>query len=379
MRVGILTRRAGFNHGSSLQAYAMARFLTNAGYDCLIIDYDEYSGHPLWRVRPLIENIQWKISKKLPACLRSARYKYLSVRSCQYKRFREFEQGYLPLTSRAYSSPNQLNKICKEFDVLVCGSDQIWSPLLYDPVYLFGFLEDENKIHTVAYAPSIGVSDKSLIGEEEANLMKRIGCISCRERQGSAVIEEITHRSVPVVLDPTLMVPCQDWDKLASTTQLIEAEPYILCYFLGKNIPQSYIDKLSGKLGCKILNIQMFNRLNSLESHRELTDVGPCEFLNLVKNATWVCTDSFHATIFSYIFQRKMSVFERFKYTERDNQNSRIYTLLDILKCQNVLTNCADIPNLKQDINFDKNEQSLNMWKDTSMDFINKSLCTVFV
>ena len=48
MKIGILTRRAGFNMGSSLQAYAMAKFITDTGYSCRIIDYDEYSGQPLW-------------------------------------------------------------------------------------------------------------------------------------------------------------------------------------------------------------------------------------------------------------------------------------------------------------------------------------------
>ena len=120
----------------------------------------------------------------------------------------------------------------------------------------------------------------------------------------------------------------------------------------------------------------MFNRLNSLQSDREITDIGPCEFLNLVKNAVWVCTDSFHATIFSYIFKRKMSVFERFKNTEKENQNSRIYTLLNLLKIEWALTNSNDHPDLnKQDVyNFDY--EALECWQQQSLNYIRTSIYT---
>ena len=98
MKIGILTRRAGFNMGSSLQAYAMAKFITDTGYSCRIIDYDEYSGHPLWKVRPFVENIQWNLIRHLP--FRNSKYSYLLARACQYRRFKEFEDKHLPLTEK---------------------------------------------------------------------------------------------------------------------------------------------------------------------------------------------------------------------------------------------------------------------------------------
>lgn len=378
MKIGILTRRAGFNHGSSLQAYAMSKLFTNTnnGYECKIIDYDEYSGHPLWRIRPFIENIQWFFLKHLSIGRRVKKYHYLSIRASQYAKFKEFEKEYFPLTSFKCSNDKDLRKAAKDFQVLVCGSDQIWSPLLFDPVYYFSFLEENDKYRTVAYAPSMGTSDSSMIKAEQAELIKKIDCVSCREEDGSKIIKGIINKKVPVVLDPTLMIQPSEWHKLADSVKTIESLPYILCYFLGKNIPQEYISTLSKLTGYKILNIQMFNRLNSLQSDREITDIGPCEFLNLVKNAVWVCTDSFHATIFSYIFKRKMSVFERFKNTEKENQNSRIYTLLNLLKIEWALTNSNDHPDLnKQDVyNFDY--EALECWQQQSLNYIRTSIYT---
>ena len=372
IKVGILTRRAGFNHGSSLQAYAMAKFISDAGFDCNIIDYDEYSGHPRWKIRPFIENIQWILCKHLPLSFFPHKYNYLSIRNKQYKQFNQFDNQSLPLTNERYSNSDLLRGACRDFDVLVCGSDQIWSPLLYDPVYLFSFLKDK-KVRTVAYAPSFGVSDIELIGSEERELIKKIDCLSCREERGAEMIAKVTGTSCPVVLDPTLMVDFKDWEKLAKSVPNVEPEPYILCYFLGRDVHQNYISSLAKRFGCKILNIQMFNRMNSLHSDKEITDLGPIEFLNLIMKAEWICTDSFHATIFAYLFKRKLSVFERFNNSDKENQNTRIHTLLKILDIESVLFHDNNV-NSDFPIDYSKTNNTLKEWKDKSMQYLRESL-----
>lgn len=170
--------------------------------------------------------------------------------------------------------------------------------------FFFNFLND-NRINTVAYAPSIGVSDIHMISDQQCKLMCKIKYLSCRELQGSEMVKKITLRDCQTVLDPTLMVNSTHWVKMASSIPNVEMEPYIVCYFLGKNVHQTYIDELKHLTGYKVLNIMMFNRLNDLHCDRTVTDVGPLEFLNLIKNASYVCTDSFHGTIFSFHFKKK--------------------------------------------------------------------------
>lgn len=374
MKVGILTRRAGFNLGSSLQAYAITKLFEKIGCDCKIINYDESSAHLLWRIRPFIDDIQWALFQKLSIFKSLKKYKYLYIRNLQYSKFQKFEKDFLPLTSKVCRSNNDLRIAAKEFQTIVCGSDQIWSPFLFDSAFYFGFLSEKENIRTIAYAPSIGTSNPSLISTRQVNLLKKIDYVSCREEDGSAIIKNIISRDVPVVLDPTLMIYNSEWDSLADSIQNLESTPYILCYFLGTNIPQKYISELSRLTGYRILNIQMFNRMNNLQSDREITDIGPCEFLNLIKNAMWVCTDSFHATIFSYIYKRKMSIFERFKSTDTINQNSRIYTLVNLLKIKWALKSLNEMPDLsKMDLmHFDS--ESLKFWQLQSLNFIKASL-----
>ena len=93
------------------------------------------------------------------------------------------------------------------------------------------------------------------------------------------------------------MVRPADWEKLVNPVSQFENESYILCYFLGSNVHQSYVDRLRKELCCKIVNIQMFNRLNGTNADYQVSDIGPSEFLGLIRKAKWVCTDSFHAII----------------------------------------------------------------------------------
>lgn len=376
MNIGILTRRAGFNHGSSLQAYAMATFIRNLGHNVHILNYDEYFSHPLWKLRPLVENIQWRLYKTFPLLLKPflrSKISYLKIRAAQYRRFKKFEKDFLPLTKYTLQTKQQLFKESKKYDKLVCGSDQIWSPLLFDSNFMFDFMQaDMHK--TIAYAPSIGVSDISLISKHAISLMKRIYSISCREENGANMISELTERSVPVVIDPTLMVNREDWKKLATTSDIEIDSQYILCYFLGKNIPKEYLKRLSKKLSCKIVNIQMFNRLNDIDADLEIHDIGPCDFLKLINNATWVCTDSFHATIFSYHFKKKFNIFERFKSSDTQNQNSRIHTLVKVLKIGNALKAMDETQYFPFDVDYDESDASLMKWREKSLAYICKSL-----
>ena len=117
----------------------------------------------------------------------------------------------------------------------------------------------------------------------------------------------------------------------------------------------------------------MFNRMNSLRSDREVTDLGPIEFLNLVMNAEWICTDSFHATIFSYLFKRKLSVFERFKNSDKENQNSRIHTLLKILNIEETLSNDNNV-NSNFSIDYYQVNASLLEWRNKSICYLRESL-----
>lgn len=331
MKIGILTRRYGYNMGSTLQAYAIGEMIKECGHSVEIIDYDETSAHRYWRIRPFIEHIFFYMH--IPPF--GFKREYLVHRVRQEQRFNKFETTYLPLTAISYSSPKELNKIASKYDKIVVGSDQIWNPFLFDSNFLGGFLNEEERNKIIPYAPSIGTSDIGTIHQEQRQLLKSLNVLACREEIGAKIINEITGRKVEVVLDPTLMISTDKWEYLANVHKCdIPNKRYILTYFLGNNIPDDEIKKQCKIENAEVINISMFNRPNGLKANFQAKDVGPGEFLYLIKNALYVLTDSFHATIFSWIFKRNFTVFERFNSSDIQNQNSRIYTLLRILGCE---------------------------------------------
>lgn len=328
MKIGILTRRFGYNMGSSLQSFAIAELIRGLGHEVEVINYDESSAHWKWKIRPVVENFEYHLRQLLP----KEKFEYLEHRHNQIACFENFEKSFLPLSKECVSSSKQLEYISDRYDKIVVGSDQIWSPFLFDSNYFGGFLHENCRDKIIPYAPSLGTSNIEYITERQKTLLKSLTHLSCREYEGAEIIKEITDRDVTVVLDPTLMLSSQTWYDLANSCK-VEGIPhrYCLTYFLGNSTNNDVIHHKSKEIGLEVVNVSMFNRPNDTIANFDVKNIGPAEFLSLFLNAEHVFTDSFHATVFSWIFNRDFTVFERFKSTDTINQNSRIHTLLKIL------------------------------------------------
>lgn len=327
--IRVITRRAGYNFGSSLQAYAMQQALRKAGFDNLIIDYDEYKLR--WKIRPFCHDMIFRLLqlvRRPGRCIAPGIYDWFEKRHIQRAKFDRFDRENLRLTPRHYKSAAAIARDLKACKACVCGSDQIWSPLLFDPVMFLNFCTGTG-VRKVAYAPSIGLDRIPMYEKEIRQLTGDFYALSVREEQGAALLRELLGREdIPSMPDPTLLLSQEEWLKLAAKPQ--DRSPYILCYFLGESIPRKFIAALKKNTGCQVVNIRMY--YNPFSAEGEMLDtVSPDEFLGLIRNASYVCTDSFHGTIFSILMERNFFCFRRFSESAGNNQNSRIYNLLESL------------------------------------------------
>lgn len=328
--IWIITRRAGYNFGSSLQAYAMQQTLSTLGYDNRIIDYDEYKLR--WKIRPFAHDAVYFVMRLFPMIWKTVcpeLYEHFTKRHIQRKKFDVFDSTFLRLTKKRYRTSRAIAKDVPQCHACVCGSDQIWSPLLFDPTMFLDFCIIPG-IKRVAYAPSIGIPHLSPHQREIHDLTTSFHALSIREKQGAKLLQDVLNRNdVAVMPDPTLLLEPEKW--LSIATMPPAGSPYILCYFLGNELfPREFIRKLQQKTGCRILNIQMYYNKIHLKAEN-LDTVSPTEFIGLVRHADYVCTDSFHGTIFSILMQKNFFCFTRFHETSDKNQNSRIFNLLDML------------------------------------------------
>lgn len=214
-----------------------------------------------------------------------------------------------------------LNYKDKEYEYVICGSDQLWNPYWAGSEFMFATFATEKK--RIAYAASFGVSE---IPEEKktqyAKYLSEMKAISVREEAGAKIVKELTGRDAEVLIDPTLMLDKIDWMSVARKPKLFRKKKYIMTYFLGKITLEyrEYIEKIAKECGCEIVNLEQENKNNYWNS------VGPGEFIWLINNCRLLCTDSFHGSIFAILMEVPFVVFER--ESSIGSMGSRIETLL---------------------------------------------------
>ena len=321
--IGIITYYDGTNYGTTLQALALQKAISDLGYDNEIIDFIPYLENKK------IDIIKYRIShpremtQKLYAIIVGKRYK--EKRVLRSEKFNDFIKDNICLSKETYHYNRDFINNPPQYDGFIVGSDQTWNPYVAgnpDCLYL-SFVKDSAWKGT--YAPSISLADLNDIQKEHLQKMtKDIDFLSCREESGTNIIKECTGKKAYTVLDPTMLINANEWEKYIKKVE--KPENYILEYFLGDNKEyRKEIKKISERLKMKIVSLP-YSYIDS--SRTDGYYAGPGEFLDLIKNASLVCTDSFHGTVFSIIFRRPMLTFNKYANNDKKSENSRIHDLL---------------------------------------------------
>lgn len=296
-KVGIITFTYGDNYGQRLQNLAMQEFLKRYFDDVYTI-----------RQIPPVATIKQAIK----ALLDSEK----KLKKQRHKNFEEFDREYIKYHAISISEKNANSFPENEFDYFVVGSDQVWSP--YSPdVNSTMFLTFTEEKKRVAISPSLScdVIPENKI-EQFTSYFNGIKHISTREYKGSELIAKIIGRDVPTLLDPTLMHDITFWTKYSKEPATPLPSKYCLCYCLGARDDLEKIKAICENRGLQLIDLM---------SDRKYFTLGPSEFLYLIKNANLVITDSYHGTIFSYIFNVPFLNFMR--RGSSVNMNSRFDTL----------------------------------------------------
>lgn len=325
MKIKTITCHDVYNVGASLQAYALMKYLSDQDHNVEIIDYKpEYLSHhyelfyadnPAYR-KNIFTKILYVIVK-LPKKIKQQKRKRI---------FDDFTDNYLNLTKK-YTSNKVLKEDCPKADLYIAGSDQIWNPLFQngkDPAFYLDFAP--KTAIKASYAASFAV-DKFPEANEKmvSEFLKKFDYISVREKSGLDVLRQLGITQGCEVLDPVFLLDNEKWEKLAGDMPLIH-EKYILIYDFERSEMIEYIArKIAKKYKLKIVSI-----FKSKNADINFVNNGPLEFLNLIRNAEYVVSNSFHATAFSIIFRKNFYVVGR---TEKINK--RMVDLLDKIDLNN--------------------------------------------
>ena len=267
----------------------------------------------------------------------------------------------------------------KEYFAFITGSDQIWNPGYFQNSYMLDYVR-ENDIRKISYSSSLGVSTiDNRVKKKYRKLLKSYSAISVREKSAADLLQEISPVKVEVVVDPTMLLEKKEWDIFSEQAIVAPAwnanQNYILCYFVGnKKEYWSYVDKIEQATGYHVLAIAM-NGNEIQEKYQPVYNAGPKEFVWLIKNASIVCTDSFHASVFSIINHREFYVLKRFSDKDRESQNTRIYHLLHNFRLSNQFIDNVNSDFIREtEIDYSYLDQVLNKLRGEAELFLRKAL-----
>lgn len=373
MKVGILTHfHKSINYGGVLQAYALCKFVNNAGHDCRQILYIPSVAsitNSSLTIKDAFRKIVSRFSKKLH------KKKNCRIKARMERLFVDFRES-VPHTDREYTRADiaDTNEI---FDAFITGSDQVWNPIWYDPTYFLDFVKDD--IPKISYASSIGVSE---LDDEQKKVFKKhltsFRALSVREKSAASALTPLVERKLDVSVDPTLLLSIDDWNEIA-TEQKIK-ERYVFLYVLGDDIK---VRKLAAEFakhkGMKLVMIPdllgAYRRKDRRIQSHKILDATPGDFISLIKHANYIFTDSFHACVFSLLYKKQFFAFQRDKTIKME---SRIQNLTQNFRCPerflgNTEREVRYLLNMKS-IDYTYSNDDLEREKQKSMNFLESSL-----
>ena len=369
-RNGIITHYYNSkNYGGILQAYAMVRSLLKLNYEAEQLCFDLLV--PSKKSQPKVTPSIKLIKNYIFSLVKKTIHKRIRRREKEFKKF----ELKIPHSKRVYGS-DSICECTSDYEVFITGSDQVWNMDWYCKEYFLDFAPDnKQKIAYAASMPNTNLSNeqKKIVYEH----LKRFDDISVRERDTAVFLEEITGRKVEWVLDPTLLLTREDWDEVCAES-VIKGK-YIFCYFLGtEKSCRKNAKKFAKKMGYKIVTLPHLVKININDlafGDMKLYHISPEQFISLIKYAEYVITDSFHAVVFSNIYQTKYFVFDR---TDIGEMSSRIKNLIyltgeEFRFCVNQRQN-VDYLLSQKDISVSQLSDKILKMREKSIEFLKKNL-----
>ena len=373
MRIGVITLYLYNNFGGILQAYALQKVLNNLGHDAILIDKPKYIKYgPVYRryakyIRNFI--LKYLCGKDIPVRPDIENIKIRKTISIHTERFinqyikRHFSTDYTDITADSYNS-------------IIVGSDQIWKPQYFHLNIEKAFLDFTAgwNIKRISYAASFGTDQWEYTDEQTAHcaeLLKKFNAVSVRESSAVELCKEKLCVKAEHVLDPTLLLAKENYIELFKATGTPQSEGNLFCYVLDNNLEKSNIIEIIARernLNPFYVNSRYEDPNVPLEERIQQ----PVEkWLRAFYDAEFIITDSFHACVFSIIFNKPFIV-----SGNKKRGLTRFESLLKMFGLEERLVSSTNEINtvLKKHIDWERVNSIHKRMKEKSLSFLTKNL-----
>ena len=367
MRIAIVTLPLHTNYGGILQAYALQTILEQMGHEVEHLQpkviYPKL--HPAWKM-PLVYCKRFARKyfggeKKLPIFMHPQKWirkntdKFIAKHiNCRYLEEHEWNEN-----------------LAKDYDAFIFGSDQVWRPIYARPIErYFGAFLDKSSAKRIAYAASFGTEYNEYSVEQQNNcsmLLKQFTGISVREDSAVDMCKSMFGVDTTHVLDPTLLLPKDDYIKLFDNkNNTTKSKGNLSVYILDND---KRIDKFIKEFSEKN-NLKPFKTNSRVEEHdapiSERQQPPLEQWLRSFYDAEFIITDSFHACVFSIIFQKPFICIGN-----KDRGMARFESLLSMFGLSDRLIDISELNNHKiSDIDWTKVNKILSNKRSEAHSFL---------
>lgn len=362
LRIKTITCHKVYNHGATLQEYALLVYLNASGHSAKVLHYKPPYLSQHFNLKSVSNRkFNWPIIKqiyllaKLPQRLKALKRKAA---------FDSFHESYIPTDKILYTSNQELKNNLPQADAFICGSDQIWNSFFQngkDPAFYLNFVPDEKL--KISYAASFAIdkleeSVKPLVKKNVA----RLHAVGVRETSGIKILKELGINTAQQVLDPVFLLDKEHWVKFTFPL----AEKFMFIYdFDSNHLIKEIAMQLKKEKGYAIYTVN--SNIDYADKNFYLK--GPETFVSLVSQSQINITNSFHSVAFSLIFEQQMVVVNR-----RENINTRMRDLLTLFNLDDYLISTKEEFNTLQPIEYKKVSPLIQQHIEKSKQFLIQAL-----
>lgn len=368
MVVNVITRHAPTNYGSLLQAIATQRVIMNLGHECRIINYiPKCETGVRMAITHLEQKTKWKRNPIKKAI-------YLMVAEPETllmdRKFLAMRKKYL-LMGPCCATTGELKKLYaeKKDEVFLTGSDQVWGPIStghYDPTYFLDFVPKSSR--KLAFAASFGkaIFDEQTL-KEYGVLLKKYDSLAVRENVAVELLKKMDI-SAKQVLDPTLLMDADAWSEYVKPMK--KPEKYVLVYQIHANSDlDHYAVKFAEKAELPLLRVSpLLHQAKRSGKFVYCPDISG--FLDLIKNAAYMVTDSFHGTAFAINFNTQFV--EVLPNTGTSSRNQSILELTGLT--DRIVRDLNDFSYIDQEIDFKEANEKIGTSRIESIRILEEML-----
>ena len=363
MRIAVITFHNTMNFGASLQCAALSRYLSSIGGQVEVIDYLPY--YVMDKKSSLKE---LKKARSVRGFVKGVAYLYAfcSIKAKDEK-ISEFLNENVTLT-RTYHSFDELRSDPPIADVYVCGSDQVWNPNLtgdsFDESFFLRFVNHDAK--KVAYGVSVGELNIEDVSDELKIITEDFDHISVRESSVCQRLSSVLEKDVSVVLDPTLLLEKAEYAAMERSCDTTPGKYLLLYTVQNSDTAVKTAKRIAAEKGLYLVDISP-NPFQRIPSAKKILDIGPGEYLTLIKNSEHVVTNSFHGTVFSIVYEKD------FNSVLHATRGERIRDLLRSLDLSDRIMINSDEINTSE-IKYGRVKEKLSALREYSNRFIQESI-----